>query len=159
LLLGACGVGKTQFLNTFLGKRFDKKIEATNGVDISSTYIHVGPKVVKLQLIDTSGDPALLPIIKSYYTTVKAAILFYDLRNKATYDYIATVMKELPTSQGLTKLIVGTKSDGSKNLRCSATIEAYAKRHQASVFEASARKKMNVSEIVYLAVRKALGVD
>jgi GTP-binding protein EngB required for normal cell division len=47
LLLGASGVGKTQFLNSYLGKKYTKKSTPTNGVDINTTYVHIGSKIVK----------------------------------------------------------------------------------------------------------------
>jgi hypothetical protein len=37
-----------------------------------------------------------MPILRSYFPSVKAVIVFYDLKNKASYKYIADVMKELP---------------------------------------------------------------
>jgi DNA replication protein DnaC len=48
LLLGAKGSGKSSFLRKFLGQSWSNDSPSTNGVEISTTYIHMGGQILKL---------------------------------------------------------------------------------------------------------------
>ena len=85
LMLGDSGVGKSCLLINFIDKRFRPDHQINIGVEFGSINVHVGSKVIKLQIWDTAGQEIFRSIIKSYYKNAAAAILVFDVTDEASF--------------------------------------------------------------------------
>jgi small GTP-binding protein len=76
VIVGNANVGKTEFINQWCKKNFDKKYIPTIGVEFASKLISYDNKIAKLQIWDTAGQETLRQIIRSYYRGAHLILLF-----------------------------------------------------------------------------------
>ena len=79
--IGDEGVGKSTILSSYNFDGFFGTTEPTVGVDFFTTAVNWNKKKIKIQVWDCSGNKSYLNIISSYFKTVVAAIVFFDLSN------------------------------------------------------------------------------
>ena len=79
------GVGKSCILLQFTDKRFRAQHDITIGVEFGTKMIMVDKKDIKIQIWDTvciitqAGQESFKSITKTYYKSVAAALLVYDI--------------------------------------------------------------------------------
>ena len=117
VLCGSSGVGKTTFLKRVADGEFEKKYNATVGVEVKSLKLDTITGVkndskVKLSIWDTAGQEKYDNSRKGYYSDAHAFIVMFDYTSKnsyfAAYGYCAeirSVNKDAPI------VIVGTKCE------------------------------------------------
>eukprot|EP01025_Chloroclados_australasicus_P001717 TRINITY_DN104257_c0_g1_i1.p1 TRINITY_DN104257_c0_g1~~TRINITY_DN104257_c0_g1_i1.p1 ORF type:complete len:146 (-),score=25.64 TRINITY_DN104257_c0_g1_i1:221-622(-) len=86
-----------------------------------------------------------------YYRSARAAVVCYDLTNKATYEKVEFWIDELLTNEENCDIyIVGTKMDllaeGKERGIPAHDVEEYARKIGADVFETSSKTGHNINE-------------
>lgn len=114
MVLGEAGVGKTSLIKRFTGGSFSSRMSTTIGVDKIYKYFSVDGQPVHLQLLDTAGSLKFQGIMKSYMSSVDAAIFMYDVSNKETFAALpmwVSLLQNVCCNKRVIKLLLGNKLD------------------------------------------------
>jgi len=110
--LGAADVGKTCLVDRYLHERFENASRPTVGAAFGAKTVHRGDSVITVGIWDTAGQERFESISKLYYRGAKAALVCFDLTNKASFAKVHFWMEELQThAPDCLKFLVGTKAD------------------------------------------------
>lgn len=115
VLVGECSVGKTALTQRLVYDMYQKRMNATIGVDYSTKIFKMNDTSrVKLQMWDTAGQENFISLIRTYYKDVAGAIIVYDVCDRRTFDRVKFWYSELKKNSGedYPILIVGNKIDG-----------------------------------------------
>tara|TARA_Y100000591_G_scaffold306870_1_gene305724 strand:- start:57 stop:680 length:624 start_codon:yes stop_codon:yes gene_type:complete len=126
VLVGECSVGKTALTQRLVYDMYNKKMDATIGVDYSTKILKMSDSsLVKLQMWDTAGQENFISLIRTYYKDVGGAIIMFDLCDRRTFNRIHFWYNELKknASEDYPIIIIGNKLDG---LRVVSDYEAQA---------------------------------
>lgn len=150
VVLGSQGVGKTSLVVRYIGKMFSHHISPTVGASFFSCTINVDDTRVKLQVWDTAGQERFRAMAPMYYRNANAALLVYDITQKATFNSVKTWVRELKRNveEPLVLCVVGNKTD-LEVMREVSRDEAmeYAHSIAASYFEASALNDCGIDDV------------
>ena len=119
VLLGDEGVGKSTILASYNFDKLFKDIEPTIGVDFFTTLVHWNKKKIKLQVWDCAGNSSYQSIISSYFNTVVAAIIVFDLSNYNSFKNVENWINSFNKfSQKYSYiLVVGNYIDGTVKVK------------------------------------------
>ena len=115
VLVGECSVGKTALTQRLVYDMYQKKMDATIGVDYSTKIFKMNDTSrVKLQMWDTAGQENFISLIRPYYKDVAGGIIVYDVCDRRTFKRVKFWYNELKKNSGedYPILIVGNKIDG-----------------------------------------------
>ncbi|OMJ85870.1 hypothetical protein SteCoe_12712 [Stentor coeruleus] len=113
VLIGDSGVGKSSLLDMFVMSTFKPNQESTVGGSFKSKEVHIGTKIIKLNIWDTAGQERYQSLTKMYCRGASVAILVYDITKKETFDNLRK-WHEIVLESGNTDMIfavVGNKED------------------------------------------------
>ncbi|KAJ3387068.1 hypothetical protein HDU92_002159 [Lobulomyces angularis] len=86
MVLGTSGVGKSQIFNQLTKSKFNPYSQPTAGIDFSSYSIKIeAEKIIKAQIIDTSGLEAFRSVTQQYWGLAHGAIVVYDITNADSF--------------------------------------------------------------------------
>ncbi|KAK2943357.1 putative GTP-binding protein ryh1 [Blattamonas nauphoetae] len=113
VFLGDSSVGKTSLIARFMYDTFDANYQPTVGIDFLSKTVAVDDRTIKLHLWDTAGQERFRALIPSYLRDAAAAVVLYDITNRASFDHIEKWVDDVRSERGsdCTVMIVGAKSD------------------------------------------------
>lgn len=94
ITIGDTNIGKTTILGSHNFNKMFLEATPTIGVEFFTTVINWNKKKVKLQVWDCSGDPIYFDIISSYFNNVVAAMVFFDLSNRESFNNIEKWINE-----------------------------------------------------------------
>ena len=115
VLVGECSVGKTALTQRLVYDMYQKKMDATIGVDYSTKIFKMNDTArVKLQMWDTAGQENFISLIRTYYKDVAGGIIVFDVCDRRTFNRVKFWYNELKKNSGedYPILIVGNKIDG-----------------------------------------------
>nr|POE89842.1 ras-like gtp-binding protein ryl2 [Quercus suber] len=120
VVLGSQNVGKTSLVHRYMKNQFipSDKARSTVGASFFTTRVHdpESGATIRLQIWDTAGQERFRSISRLYYRGAHAAILCYDVTNKASFENMGVWIEELKEYCGaevgdMIVHVVGTKSD------------------------------------------------
>ncbi|GAB1599436.1 ras-related protein Rab5-like [Argonauta hians] len=149
VLLGDQGVGKSSLVLRFVRGKFDT-IEATIGAAYLTQTKTVNGRQVKFDIWDTAGQERYHSLAPMYYRGAQAAIVVYDITNKATFDRAQKWVKELRemASPDILVALAGNKADTADEREI--TVEEarkYAQEQKLMFVEVSAKSGICVNEL------------
>merc|ERR1712137_1283654 len=110
VLLGQHDVGKTCLVDRYLHGKFKYNVTATVGAAFGAKKVEVSGSSITLGIWDTAGAERYESMSRIYYRSARAAIVCYDLTNKATFEKVEFWIDELLTNEENCDIyIVGTK--------------------------------------------------
>tara|TARA_B100000674_G_C37584441_1_gene797864 strand:+ start:29 stop:652 length:624 start_codon:yes stop_codon:yes gene_type:complete len=115
VLVGECSVGKTALTQRLVYDMYNKKMDATIGVDYSTKILKMtDSSLVKLQMWDTAGQENFISLIRTYYKDVGGAIIMFDLCDRRTFNRVHFWYNELKKNalEDYPIIIIGNKVDG-----------------------------------------------
>ena len=86
ILVGDSGVGKTNLINTSLGKTFQSVEDSTISPSYSVLNFELGGKKYMLNLWDTAGQEKYLKVTKLFFKGSGIIILVYDITNAQSFE-------------------------------------------------------------------------
>jgi GTP-binding nuclear protein Ran len=114
LVVGDGATGKTTFIKHHLTGEFDKRYNATMGVDVHSLELNTNKGKVIFDVWDSAGQEKFGGLRDGYYIGADAALVFYDVKSIQTRSNIPNwiadvkrVCKEIPIIK------VGSKDDSA----------------------------------------------
>lgn len=150
VFLGEQAVGKTSIITRFMYDTFDYNYQATIGIDFLSKTMYLEDRSVRLQLWDTAGQERFRSLIPSYIRDSSAAVVVYDVTNRASFLNTTKWVEDVRTERGKDVIIVlvGNKSDISDRRQVSAD-EGQQKANEFGVLfvETSAKGGSNVKQL------------
>ena len=121
VLIGECGVGKSNLLTRYTRDKFDENERPTVATEFfSKTTVHKGIEIM-VQLWDTAGQERYRSLIPSFFTHCDGAILVYDVNDRSTFlrvsDWIDILGNKVSKESKL--MIIGNKTDLNMNRKVS----------------------------------------
>eukprot|EP01104_Vermistella_antarctica_P005516 TRINITY_DN1602_c4_g1_i1.p1 TRINITY_DN1602_c4_g1~~TRINITY_DN1602_c4_g1_i1.p1 ORF type:complete len:232 (+),score=59.56 TRINITY_DN1602_c4_g1_i1:85-696(+) len=157
VLLGQHDVGKTCLVERYLHGKFKYQVQATVGAAFGAKKVDVNGTSITLGIWDTAGAERYESMSRIYYRSARAAVVCYDLTNKASFGKVRFWVEELLANEKNCDIyIVGTKldrvtEDGDARAVDPAAVENYAENIGANVYETSAKTGLNI-ESLFLAI-------
>lgn len=120
VILGAQSVGKTSLVHRYVQNSFipPNKSQSTVGASFLTTRVHdpESGATIRLQIWDTAGQERFRSISKLYYRGADAAILCYDVSDRASFEEMGKWLAELrehtnSDDKPIVLHVVGTKTD------------------------------------------------
>lgn len=161
ILLGQPGVGKTCLAYRYLHNSFGDTM-STIGASFAMKKVESESRVCNLGIWDTAGQERFDALSNFYCRGAQVAIICFDLTDKASFNSISTkwIQKVLQeANSGCHVCIVGTKLDliltgvVSRGVR-QDEVERLAWKHDANIFETSAKQGNGINQIFDFIVAK-----
>jgi len=151
VFVGDAGVGKTQIINKFVKNKFSNDYKPTIGLDFYFKTINSNVKIIKLQLWDSGGQKAFIPIIRAYYKNSQLIVLVYAVDNKKSFNSIQSWVEEVKTQIKNPKfLLIGNKCDlEDKREVTYEDAKQYAEDNGMKFFEVSAKEGTNINDDMF----------
>jgi len=154
VLLGQPGVGKTCLVYRYLYNTFGETI-STIGASFAMKKVEANSRICNLGIWDTAGQERFDSLSSFYCRGARAAIICYDLTDRASFEslqgkWVKKVMEE--AELGCHICIVGTKLDLIQAQMATRAVpkeevEALSAKHNACVFETSAKAGTGIADI------------
>ncbi|KAL5262982.1 hypothetical protein ACHWQZ_G008407 [Mnemiopsis leidyi] len=144
------GVGKTCLLNQLCNNEFIIP-PLTVGVDQQYYTLQFQGMNIKLQIIDTAGNHRFRGITKTYYKGVAAAMIVYDVTQRATFREVQSWVQDclLQCEPNTTLLLLGNKCDIAEKRQVSTEEgQEFARKNNMRFFETSAHNHKDILRVI-----------
>jgi len=113
VLVGDCGVGKTQIRNRYTLDEFNPQSKSTIGVEFAFKTVNINGNDIKGQIWDTSGEERYRAITSAYYRGSVGAILVYDVTKPKSFESMENWASQLRqyADENIVVCVVGNKID------------------------------------------------
>jgi small GTP-binding protein len=113
VLLGESGVGKSSFMLRFVANNFKVDSSSTVGASYMFKIIQVNGRSIKFNIWDTAGQERYHSLAKMYLHDANAAILVYDITNRASFEGLPRWYSELTevAPKNIIVAVAGNKED------------------------------------------------
>ncbi|RIB14461.1 small GTPase superfamily [Gigaspora rosea] len=158
LLIGDCGVGRSNLLLRFADDAFTPSFITTIGIDFKIRYIELNGKRIKLQIWDTAGQVRFRTITKAFCRRAMGIALVYDVTDERSFNNIRQWLNEVEqhASEGVNKILIGNKCDWvEKKAITKEQGQALADEFGIKFLEVSAKANINVEEAFFTLARKS----
>ncbi len=147
IIIGNCGVGKSNITMRFLYQKFCDNYVHTIGVEYGAKNIIVDNVDYRIQIWDTAGQENYRSVTRSYYTNCSCAFIVYDVTNNNSFkdikDWINDCRKY--TRSSILYVLIGNKIDlDNERIITYEQGEKYAKNNGMLFFEVSALTGENI---------------
>jgi small GTP-binding protein len=147
VIIGDSGVGKSNLMTRYTQNEFSNDTPSTIGVEFMTKTVKVDARDVKVQIWDTAGQERFRAISRSIYHGAKGAMLVYDITNQQSFDNLSMWYQELKAHVHASTVLflIGNKCDlDHMRVVKKETADRFAREHNMSFMETSAREKINV---------------
>ncbi|KAI8920808.1 P-loop containing nucleoside triphosphate hydrolase protein [Powellomyces hirtus] len=151
MILGDSTVGKSQLFQRILRKPFSHRYAPTVGIDFGTLTLKIATgRILKAQIVDTSGLDSYRSITQQYWSLASGAIIVYDITSRDSFNRVRTWVRDFK-SKHVNKtvepviMIVGNKSDAKAQREVpTPEAQAYALAQGFLFMETSAADNHNV---------------
>lgn len=150
VILGESGVGKSSIAQRYVNGEFTGLNQPTLGALFLTKRIIQKDRIVKLEIWDTAGQERFHSLTHLYYKNASAAIVVFDITNKASFDRAQKWVKEIldKANPGILICICGNKNDlEDKREVVKEEGENYASEIGTFYCEVSAKTNSNIEEL------------
>ncbi|MFX0051544.1 MAG: GTP-binding protein [Candidatus Hodarchaeota archaeon] len=124
VMCGDFAVGKTTFVQSFLGGEVMEGYKPTIGVDIGRAVRNIETHKIIFQIWDLSGQQSFSTIRKQFYSRSNGGVMVYDVSRRETYNNILQWTEEMLEQTGKIPIVlVANKIDLRKQSDDPVTIE------------------------------------
>jgi len=151
ILLGTTYTGKTTISYNFTHDKIVSSNTSTIGIECNIKEITLdNDKIIKIMLIDTSGQEAYKKIVENYYKTTCGYIIMYDITNLETFhkakEWHSSVVNKNDCDHKHPIIMFGNKIDLEENRQVSNEIaREYAEENDILFYEISALDNININ--------------
>ena len=160
ILLGSTYSGKTTISYNFTHDKIISFNISTIGVECNIKNITMeNGEIVKMMLIDTSGQEAYKKIIENYYKTTCGYILMYDITNLNSFirvkEWHRSIINKNDCSHNHPIIMFGNKIDLEEKRQVSYEMASkYAEKNNILFYEISALDNININHKLKLFAQK-----
>lgn len=155
VIVGNCGVGKSNILLRYSKDQFKQKVDPTIGVAFTTKVINLNDKKIKLDLWDTAGQERFKGISRAYYRGAKGIVLVYDTTKYESFYECKnwlSMIKEY-CDEDIPIILVGNKND-LKPVVLKSEAKEFANNNSMLFCEASAFNSANIDMIFITLVKE-----
>lgn len=156
VLIGDCGVGKTQIRTRYTMDEFNPESKSTIGVEFAFKTLHIRGDEIKAQIWDTSGEERYRAVTSAYYRGSVGAIIVFDVTKYKTFANLETWLDQLRqyADAQIVMCIVGNKIDLPKREVTTSEAEQFARNNNCFYMETSALDGTGVNQAFYQVMEK-----
>ncbi|KDR13015.1 hypothetical protein L798_13223, partial [Zootermopsis nevadensis] len=141
LILGDQSVGKTSYVQRYVGNTFAKDYKETVGVDFAVKVLKLLDATVALQLWDIAGQEIFTWMTRIYCKNSHGCVIMFDLSNRSTLNNAIRCKKEVvdsnctaPEGKKFPCILIANKCDilDSEKEVTQAEIEQIYREHEFS---------------------------
>jgi len=159
LLVGDGATGKTTFVKRHISGEFEKKYNATVGVEVRPLpfYTNYGPIIFNVW--DTAGQEKFGGLRDGYYIAGHGAIIMFDVTNRMTYKNVSNWYRDIVrVCETIPTVICGNKVDIKERVVKPKNI-TFHRRKNLQYYDISARSNYNYEKPFLYLARKLLGTQ
>ena len=147
-LLGDQNVGKTCICGAFLGLDFIGDTLSTIGKDKMEAVMKMEDgEEMKLVIWDTAGQERFQSIALSSIKNSQGIIVVFDVTSKKSFSNVIRWLEQIyEKTNSVVIVLFGNKCDMEEREVSKEEAEKFAKEHNLSYFETSAKTKININE-------------
>ena len=139
VLVGDGGVGKTTFIKRHLTGEFERKYNATIGVEVHPIRFFTNHGIINFNVWDTAGQEQFGVLKDGYYIGGDSAIIMFDVTSRITYKNVPRWHRDIyHICDAIPIVLVGNKVD-IKDRKVKAKQILYHRRHNLQYFDVSAK--------------------
>ena len=163
ILLGDCGVGKTNIISRYLYNEFRDVEASTMGSYYATKELKINDKKVVLNIWDTAGQEKYLSVTKMLIQESKIIILCYSITDEDSFQHLNHWLKSVVDIIGNDFIlgILANKTDLYENEKVSEDRgRQYATEHEG-IFKLTSAKidKEGIDEYFNILVEKYLSAE
>mmetsp|Transcript_1623 Transcript_1623/g.3529 ORF Transcript_1623/g.3529 Transcript_1623/m.3529 type:complete len:215 (-) Transcript_1623:77-721(-) len=147
VIIGDCGVGKSNLLTRFTKDEFALDSPPTIGVDYGKRQIEHDGKVIEAHVWDSAGQEKHRAITSAFYRGAVGALLVYDITDRSSFESCQHWLQELKqhTDSSLVAMLVGNKCDLKRKQAVDVEdAKDFAEDNNLAFIETSAQQSVNV---------------
>lgn len=157
VLVGDGGVGKTTFVKRHLTGEFEKKYNATVGVEVHPLQFQTNRGLIIYNVWDTAGQEKFGGLRDGYYIGGQCAIIMFDVTSRITYKNVPNWHKDLiRVCENIPIVLCGNKVD-VKDRKVKAKSITFHRKNNMQYYDISARSNYNFEKPFLWLARKLSG--
>eukprot|EP00218_Dolichomastix_sp_CCMP3274_P001609 CAMPEP_0170162410 /NCGR_PEP_ID=MMETSP0033_2-20121228/77083_1 /TAXON_ID=195969 /ORGANISM="Dolichomastix tenuilepis, Strain CCMP3274" /LENGTH=221 /DNA_ID=CAMNT_0010400035 /DNA_START=500 /DNA_END=1165 /DNA_ORIENTATION=- len=157
ILVGDGGTGKTTFVKRHRTGEFEKKYEATWGVEVHPLDFHTNVGQIRFYCWDTAGQEKFGLLRDGYYIHGQCAIIMFDVTARLSYRNVPTWYRDLcRVCENIPIVLCGNKVD-IKNRQVKAKNIEFHRKKNIQYYEISAKSNYNYEKPFLYLARKLAG--
>eukprot|EP01126_Amoeba_proteus_P007140 TRINITY_DN12543_c0_g1_i2.p1 TRINITY_DN12543_c0_g1~~TRINITY_DN12543_c0_g1_i2.p1 ORF type:complete len:404 (-),score=92.73 TRINITY_DN12543_c0_g1_i2:129-1340(-) len=148
IIIGDSAVGKTNLLKRWSELNYSEKYipPPTIHLEFTTKTWLIDGQVIRVQFWDTAGQERYRAMTKQYYRA-NGAVLVYSIADASSFKSIAKWLSELESVNSIPTLLVGNKSDLTKDRKVTGKEgEEYSKSRDMLFCETSAKNGSNCAK-------------
>jgi len=156
VLVGDCGVGKTQIRTRYTMNEFNPQSKSTIGVEFAFKTIEIRGDEIKGQIWDTSGEERYRAVTSAYYRGSVGAVIAFDVTKYKTFTNLETWLDQLKqyADPNIVICIVGNKIDLPNREVTTREASEFARDNGCFYMETSALDGTGVNQAFYKVMEK-----
>lgn len=157
ILVGDGGIGKTTFVKRHVTGEFEKKYEATIGVEIHPLNFDTNRGRLCFNVWDTAGQEKFGGLRDGYYIQGHCAIVMFDVTSRITYKNVPFWYRDLVrVCDNIPIVLVGNKVDIKERKVKARQINFHRKRN-LGYYDISAKSNFNYEKPFLYLAKKLVG--
>jgi len=157
VLVGDGGVGKTTFVKRHLTGEFEKKYNATVGVEVHPLQFQTNRGLIVYNVWDTAGQEKFGGLRDGYYIGGQCAIIMFDVTSRITYKNVPNWHKDLiRVCENIPIVLCGNKVD-VKDRKVKAKAITFHRKNNMQYYDISALSNYNFEKPFLWLARKLAG--
>jgi len=157
VLVGDGGVGKTTFVKRHMTGEFEKKYNATVGVEVHPLQFQTNRGMIIYNVWDTAGQENFGGLRDGYYIGGQCAIIMFDVTSRITYKSVPNWHKDLVrVCENIPIVLCGNKVD-VKDRKVKAKAITFHRKNNMQYYDISARSNYNFEKPFLWLARKLAG--
>lgn len=157
VLVGDGGVGKTTFVKRHMTGEFEKKYNATVGVEVHPLQFQTNRGMIVYNVWDTAGQEKFGGLRDGYYIGGQCAIIMFDVTSRITYKSVPNWHKDLVrVCENIPIVLCGNKVD-VKDRKVKAKAITFHRKNNMQYYDISARSNYNFEKPFLWLARKLAG--
>jgi len=157
VLVGDGSVGKTTFAKRHLTGEFEKKYNATVGVEVHPLQFQTNRGLIVYNVWDTAGQEKFGGLRDGYYIGGQCAIIMFDVTSRITYKNVPNWHKDLiRVCENIPIVLCGNKVD-VKDRKVKAKAITFHRKNNMQYYDISARSNYNFEKPFLWLARKLAG--
>ena len=157
ILIGDGGVGKTTFVKRHQTGEFEKKDDATLGVEVVPLLFHTNRGPIKFNVWDTAGQEKFGSLRDGYYSGGQCAIIMFDVKSLITYKNVPNWHSDLTrVCENIPIVLTGNKVE-IKDRKVKAKQITFHRKKNMQYYDISANSNYNFGKLFLWLAQKLLG--
>lgn len=157
VLVGDGGTGKTTFVKRHLTGEFEKKYNATIGVEVHPMDFCTSRGKIRFMVWDTAGQEKLSGLRDGYYIGADCAIIMFDVCSRITYKNVPKWHKDITrVCDNIPIVLVGNKVDIADR-KVKAKQILFPRKHGIQYYDISAKSNYQFEKPFLWFLKKLTG--